>query len=465
MVEFKEEVSYEIEQSPIIAQEMIEKILFLVSESIYDIEIKIVSKPYGINYMTSLFLSLVEWNYLRYDTEDTIECEEFIEPIPPKIDSWARGVVPVRKEYKKFVEPLIVPLLDSKPSTGVFKSNFTGCSSRVAKDIIIQEYAEGVPMDVPDCIISDHEEFLRSKKQKQIQMKAQEILRLKQQKLKEKQASEAILTKFRGAIPEFTYDYKGNMIFTSPFEHKKPSTRVNYKVIESHNNIFSKHSQIKHQAFSSVSTLSKPSKAPSVKLEPLETNPLNKLKSPIALDNIFLSPKVKITYSTLASSYAAKPSLSQKTIVPKPPSFPIESQNFDYGYFGGLNTLQTVPEFSMKSSGFHKIQTNSGADTDKKIKKKGDKVIKYSKDMKIEDNASPVHAFNLNIINDKNWGTNPTFTQPIFSARLPKAYTAKDKLDLLKLTTKKNQKKTFASPISHISLQEKIKKSADFLFK
>ena len=106
------------------ARETIEKVLENTTKILYDKEIGLKSRKYGILNTIELLFCMVESKYIRFDTGFFEDTEEIDEPITPLIDTWVRSSIPVHKKFKAQQVKIETSMANENKSSVSFKTSF-----------------------------------------------------------------------------------------------------------------------------------------------------------------------------------------------------------------------------------------------------------------------------------------------------------------------------------------------------
>lgn len=403
-------------------------LLDVVNEKVYALGLMKKIAPYSVSSVCSLIFNSVDACFIRREVESQWELIVENEPKANGNDSWARSVVPVKTKFVK--EFKTQSSVHSNSDTNIFRKNKVKSEEKVK---FIEEI-KAFPIKEPEIAYDPHEEFLRNKKIRQEKLKNEEKLRLNQLKLDEKKKKQLVVMKFRGKIPKYTHGTDGKLIFVSPIRKfdKKECETVNYKIIEDKTAEFqpnqeTEEEQIKKPIFHlptfepvSAKTLEYLQLSPRVSLR----RPLENHLPPVKTELLCTQSEVNLKVSD------KKPKVPGKTLKKK-----ISSPKF--------LTERPAEKKSWKE------QWNVQG------------FIKKSKEIDKNSNLSPVDTFNLNILENENWGANPSLRILKLPARLPKNNTLKDDWEVFGHIFKKPKDKLFASPEELMGTTNKLKKPKD----
>lgn len=272
------------------AREIIEKVLENTTKILYDKEIGLKSRKYGILNTIELLFCMVESKYIRFDTGFFEDTEEIDEPITPLIDTWVRSSIPVHKKFKAQQVKIETSMANENKSSVSFKTSFYRTNSmRKPKNspLKIKEDPVPFPMDVQIPEISDKEEFIRLKKERDFKRKQEEMKRLEVLKLEEETKKKLLAKQLNGKGKDYTYDSNGKIIVISQFKNEK-------NLLESTSYKFTDNPELVSKEliknFYDPSPVMKKFKV----LEPIPEKPFKQSQSVTILDQLKLAPGVSI---------------------------------------------------------------------------------------------------------------------------------------------------------------------------
>ena len=446
-----------------LASEIIEILLENVVAEIYDRDIYKRSEKFGIIYILDVILSTVEWKYIRNDLGTVFDYVEDEEPMSNSIDTWARSVIPV---HKKFKPPSIrdsdnIALALDVKSTVSFKTSLYRTNSmkriKAPQEKPIKEGSLPYPMDFEMPIISDAEEFIRLKKERDFKKKQEENKRIDILK-KEERAKKKLLSKqLNGKDKDFTYDCNGKLIIIVPFStEKKVIETMNYKVLSPKPPIV--------ENLPKKSVIATPGLETKIRgLDPPLEKTYKLTQSINILEHLRLAPGVTLiteqTNSTtsarsLESRRAKKGADSEsilnlkKSLKDLPSPQPIKN----------MALLETISE-NVKS--LPKLPAVTNTYKYQKKLQAADIVKAYNRESNRNLDLNSIDLFNLGILSNPQWGSNPAAKGVKLPLRMPKALTAKDKWELYGHMITKPKDTPFASSQELWSLTDTVKKPRD----
>ena len=377
------------------ARETIEKVLENTTKILYDKEIGLKSRKYGILNTIELLFCMVESKYIRFDTGFFEDTEEIDEPITPLIDTWVRSSIPVHKKFKAQQVKIETSMANENKSSVSFKTSFYRTNSmRKPKNspLKIKEDPVPFPMDVQIPEISDKEEFIRLKKERDFKRKQEEMKRLEALKLEEETKKKLLAKQLNGKGKDYTYDSNGKIIVISQFKNEK-------NLLESTSYKFTDNPELVSKELIKSSYDPTPVMKKFKALEPIPEKPFKQSQSVTILDQLKLAPGVSIVSGP-----------------PKPVSSPRPRENTRLAYTFTEPIIKTqkipkiLPAIPVKNMPFMDIfnQTSDPTDTkqpkyeDKKLTNTTsvDKIKQYTKDMIKSNNLNSIDIFNLGILSN-----------------------------------------------------------------
>ena len=445
-----------------VAYEVIEESLNLFAEEIYNKEIKFRSRGFGVNCTIELIFAVVETGFLRKDLGDEDLDQEYFEPLPPDTDTWMRSAVPVHKKFvnKRVEKTETIPQSDIK-STQSFKTSFyrTNTMQRLMKKPSkIFEEPVPFPMDIVEVEISDKEEFIRLKKERDFKRKQEEIERLESLKKEEEIKRKLLNKQFGGKMKNFTYDFNGKILIVNPMKTERELLeKVEFSIVPDPKPEDYPKSVPRTEHSTRVGNERKK------QLDPIIERPFKQVQSLSILEHIRLAPGVTIgpssrpQNSSRVPESALKPSIKKHQLLPLnpiiPPLKPKSSRLLESMSEAAL-TLPKISETLQKS-------TKRISNTQKTGKKKVNQVKQYTKEMKFTDNLNEIDKFNLAILSDREWGKNPPMKSVKIPARVPKAVTAKDQWEIFGYLGKKPKDDPFMTAEELWQVTSSLKKPRD----
>jgi len=189
---------------------------------LYDRYIEGKSIPHAVKEAVGYVASILEVNFIRTDTGERTYWQEDDEPQPAIIDSWASGVVPVRKRFVvREDNPPTPASLEASVHSGTSHNTSVSRKSNTKRRTRTVEPPSKVFLTIPlETIVDDEPDFDEANRQR-IEDKA--VLAKKEAERKKKQQREAleVARKIEREQTELakkalTYDYEGKLIFTKP---------------------------------------------------------------------------------------------------------------------------------------------------------------------------------------------------------------------------------------------------------
>lgn len=455
-----------------LAQEVLDSALNQFSEVIYNKEIKFRARGFGVSYTLDLVLCVLESGFIRRETGCDIEDEEMPELCPPITDTWMRSSIPV---HKKFVSPKIekterLETIPEAKSTVSFKTSFYRSNTLqklIRKPSKIFEEPLPEPMEIDFIEISDAEEFMRLKKERDYKRKQEEIIRLEALKKEEDNKRKLLAKQFNGKMKNFTYDCNGKILIVNPPKIEADLIeKVEFKVKDEEKF----EDKIKSVPRTGQNTRNQFERKKF--LDPIVEKPMSKVYSLSILEHIRLAPGVSIGTSKRVANTARSGELAsgpvkkiethgpglQSLRMPEPGSeimkkkLKLAESASEAGL--ALPQIQSRKELSLGTKDKNKSKSKSD-------RKKSNQIKQYSKEMAADDNLTDYDKFNLAILNDLTWGKNPATRSIKVPARVPKAMTAKDQWEIYGYLAKKPKDDPFISAEELWKLSSQKKKPRD----
>ena len=445
-----------------IAYEVIEESLNLFAEEIYKKEIKFRSRGFGVNCTIELIMAVVEAGFVRNDPGDEELDQEYLEPLPPDTDTWMRSAIPVHKKFiNKRVEKTETLLPSDLKSNQSFKTSFYRSNTMqrlMKKPSKIFEEPVPFPMEIVEVEISDKEEFIRLKKERDFKRKQEESERLENLKKEEENKRKLLARQFGGKMKNFTYDYNGKILIVAPPKSSSELLeKVEFTVVPDPKPEDNLKSLPRTEHGTRVGNERKKL------LEPITERPFKQIQSLSILEHIRLAPGVTIGTSSrpLNSSRVpdstTKSSMKKLQLLPLNPIIPPAKKK-------SSRLLESMSEAALslpKISETLQKPSKKVSSTQKTGKKKPNQIKQYTKDLPFTDYPSEFDKFNLAILSDREWGKNPPMKSVKIPARVPKAVTAKDQWEIYGYLGKKPKDEPFMTSEELWQIASSMKKPRD----
>jgi hypothetical protein len=306
---------------------------------------------------------------------------------------------------------------------------------------------------------------MRLKKERDFKRKQEENTRLEALKKEDENKRKLLAKQFNGKMKNFTYDCNGKILIINPPKVEADLIeKVDFQVIP----------EKPEEKIKSLPRTGQSTRLPQERkkiLEPILEKPLNKVHSLSILEHMRLAPGVTIGTSNRVASTARihdLPSTHFKRFE-IPGTQPLKIPDFEPRSLKPLKLVETVSESVLTLPKIEKPETfKSQIKTlSRPSRKKPNQVKQYSKEMHASDNLSDYDKFNLAILNDLNWGRNPSTRNVKVPARVPKAMTAKDEWEIYGYLAKKPKDDPFISveELWKLSSQKKKPRDRPFLEK
>ncbi|OMJ75849.1 hypothetical protein SteCoe_24909 [Stentor coeruleus] len=477
-----------LNNAEVVAYEFIEELIDYGGMQIYENYLTIASIPHSVKSTIAVSVSMVELLYFRRDTmysqdkkQKIIENEkdrwvEDIEPIPCSIDTWARNAIPVKKKIrvpkseniKNIAQPDTKSMKSFSPRrTRISKAQKTNKSMKnIIENHPINEGQTPIPILEDIKEINEEVEFLRSRKEQEMQKRKEDQERVKKIKEEEAELEKKILKdseEMKNKI--LTYDYKGKIIQVNPIksenlpelgakvrylsheppliEEVKPDIKkitskefVSVKIIKTapqqEKDWVKNATFIQQQLFETINLSPgvKIIEGTRTKLPPSETPDIFKTMS--RKDYITLhKPKSELTYKKNLTPGLSDKNHSSKTSLESMKKTQDSKKDF----------FDMIPDYNYDDDEDFK-EKNIPLITPSKSRNHGN-IIQYGADYKLDISAGPNDKFNMEIIHNNKWGINPPVKEPKVFERLPKKPTPKELRDIYGHIVKKPKDKPF----------------------
>lgn len=422
---------------------VLDEVLIYGADLLYDHYINSLSMPYAVASVTALLENAVESSYLRHDIGESSVYELVAEPTPCAIDTWARNAIPTKRKAKlRPVQELSSQnvALDNKSMrsvrSGVTTKNPRGLRSMTSNvNTINEQLYRPIPIETTEEEISEEEELMRQRKDRQHNRKKEELERMKQIKEEEDQRQRKLSKEAEELKKKpFTYDNKGQPIIINPPKlDKMPPMAMHtlfeiqgteQKVLKSRREQEMASARVKKQVPSAEQewvknmTSVQPPMIDSIKLAPGVTLIQDKQSKFAPLSTTLGTTLTRAQYRQTARREpllaSSQPVLSKKeTIVISQPSLretPVEEELKE-------DLFEAIPEYE---SVIQEIEEEFIHSHRKVLvpAHSQHKVTTYSKDFNSNE-MTPIDRFNLEILANRNWGINPPTKQAFLPKNLP----------------------------------------------
>lgn len=454
------------------AEDIIERVLDEGAEILYDKDVYERSHKFGIENTLNLIIAVVEIKYARYDPGPALIDEELEEPEPPCIDTWVRSAITIHKKFRTVDKEKAETFIPTETKTSMsFKSTFTRMNSmRKQKPPVVKihEIAVPIPMNLPEPEVSDEEEYMRLKKERDYKRKMDDLARQEAVKKEEENNKRLLAKQLLGKSKNFTFDYQGGIIIVSQPAIDKDGEKIGYKITET---ILEEAKESPKPsprgAHSSLPTERKPRM-----LEPIIDKQFKQIQSLSILDHIRLAPGVSIVSGNntksipslrgidyLGSKKSPKNEMATKSSkASKDTDTEKEkSAQFIQKPIKNMNLLDSLSENTAS-------MPNLPINIKRKLAplvKESDQVKQYSLEMRNRDNLTAFDKFNLAIMTNSEWGKNPPTRAPKLPANLPKVATARDRWEIYGHIPKKPKSRPFMTTQELMEFASNIKKPRD----
>lgn len=449
-----------------VANLVIEECLNLFAEEIYNKEITFRSRGFGVNNTIEMILAVVEVGFVRNDIGGDQFDEEYDEPLPPETDTWMRSAIPV---HKKFISPKIEKSDTLQPtdikSTHSYKTSFYR-SNTIQKLIKapskIFEAPVPFPMEIPEIEISEKEEYIRLKKERDFKRKQEEAARLEVLKKEEESKRKLLAKQLGGKMKSYTYDCNGKIILVYPPKTESELLeKIEFKLLKD---------PIPEEFPKSIPRTEQSTRAGLEKkkqLDPITERPFKQVQSLSILEHIRLAPGVSIGTSVRQLNPPKNLDSGPKKYIKKPKLLPLSSTNPSQTDPKPVKLLESMSELALtlpkisekpKNSETQKLPLKKNSTLQKTAKKKVNQVKQYTKEMFSAEGLTEFDKFNLAILSDREWGKNPPMKNVKIPARVPKAATAKDRWEIYGYLGKKPKDEPFMTAEELWQISSNLKK-------
>ncbi|CAG9321048.1 unnamed protein product [Blepharisma stoltei] len=488
------QIQEDLENAEVAAYHAIQSIYSLGGEILYDHYIDQKSVSFASQNLQSLLANTLEAYFIRHDLGETEAWKEDQEPVPCKIDTWARASIPVKKKIKMpSVETSNQQLPADMRSVKSFRSS-RSVFNQVNKlnktvrgmqgEVIDEVKGQPIPIAQDKEDISEEEEQMRQRKEREMKRKRDEKERIRLRKEEEEEKEKKIVREAEDLKHKlFTYDSKGKIVLVNAIKYDTiPPTAMIMKytlpvpVVEENSSKDQKKPKKETKEFSIVKAR---------KQAPLQEQEWVKNVTSVAppiFDTIKLSAGVTVVegsrtkypnhqsseklktmtrkeYRTLTDQHIPT---NYKDIVDNPrdnydrKSSPQSSQE---SFKPGSNIqskrdlLESIPDFDEENHDVEELTEEDSMAEKPSVKlpkpdtrSKKDRILQYGQSIEETEEMNPVEKFNLSILRNKQWGTNPPFKQAFVPDKIPKKHpNSKEALQIYGDQIKKPKDEPFAS--------------------
>ncbi|CAG9319482.1 unnamed protein product [Blepharisma stoltei] len=453
----------------IAAYNAIQSIYSLGGEILYDHYIEQKSVSFAVQNLQSILANTLEAHYVRHDLGDPEIWKADEEPVPCKIDSWARNSIPVKKKIKMpSVETTTQQVPADMKSVKSFKSSrsaFTQVKQLnktlrgMQGEVIEETKGQPIPIQQENEEISEEEEQMRQRKEREMKRKREERERIRQRKEEEDEKEKKIVKEAEDLKNKtFTYDNKGKIVIVNPLKYDTiPPTALVVKytlpvpIVEENPKDQKKPKKDQTKEFSIV----KARKQVPVQEQEWVKN-VTSVAPPI-FDTIKLTTGVSIIeggrtkypvnqaggdlktmtrreYRTL-SEHRPNPSImnmADNLNLSNDKRSPRSSQE---SFKPGSNNtqskkdlLESIPDFEEPNHDVEELSEEESLSGSKSVKiprsntSNKDRILQYGQTIEETEEMNPVEKFNVSILKNKQWGTNPPFKQAFLPDKIPKKH-------------------------------------------
>ena len=481
-----------LKNAEIFAYEIIQDLISAGAELLYQNYVSEKSIPFSAKSTLEVVFSTIELYYLRHDMREVPDWSEDPEPLASSIDTWARNAIPVKKKIKMpQTEQSSVILPPDAKSSMSYSSRRSGLgrivkqsrSLRNQKDNIPIE--EGViPMPIPEDKndVSEEEEMLRSRKERELKRKKEEVERLK--KIKEEEAEkEKRMQKEADEMKKksFTYDHKGKIIFVNPVKHDNiPNTFTAIRYVAEEPLKEEPKPQVKRNPPRDFAAVKRLKSAPmqekewvknitSIQLPMFEAIKLSanvtfidgsRTKYPTENREEFKTMSRKQYNAIYQTKQEAEINISAGLPDKKSPSVS-SGESLKKSPDSKKDLLDIIPDYESLAERSEQSNIISTSLSPLRVSQHG-KIIQYGTSFQLDESAGPNQKFNAEIIKSKNWGLNPPMKEPKVIERYPKRPDSKEMRELYGDILKKPKDNPFITPQELWQVKgPKIKKPRD----
>eukprot|EP00742_Colponemidia_sp_Colp-10_P002790 GILJ01002983.1.p1 GENE.GILJ01002983.1~~GILJ01002983.1.p1 ORF type:complete len:601 (+),score=117.23 GILJ01002983.1:80-1882(+) len=358
------------------AEEVLDEIFTKGALILYDKYIEEKLCPYAVARSIGVAFDVAEIAFLRHDIGESeqksslwIQEEEFM---PSRIDTWARGAVPIKKKIRQPTSSEATFKFEAGPRTVKSsgsstsrlerrKQNAAEPSKQQGKDAVKKVKAIPIISESTVESINDDEDKLREMKDRELKRRREEEARQAKKKAEE-EADKLKLAKMQTdlRLKEFTYDHNGNVLFIQPVNVDKlpPSNyNVNFDLKSESESVDDK--KRKGNGVKSKPAVGKKPVATSKTAADVEFVKASNSAQPPVWDTMKVSPGVKLTENGRSKAGPKKVS-DASHISRRDYTSMVDSQIMSTHSFG--RSLQPVMEAS-----FSPLQQSVNSHTDQRI--------------------------------------------------------------------------------------------------
>lgn len=502
-------IQEDLDVAEVAAYSVIESIFALGGEILYDHYIDEKSVSFSVQSVTSLLANTVEAYYLRHDTGEVAVWQQDQEPVPCKIDTWARGAIPVKKKYKMpAVETSNQQQAADMRSVKSFRSSRSGFAkvSKMNKTIrnlnnntqtIDEVKGQSIPIAQDKEEISEEEEQMRQRKEREMKRKKDEKERLRLRKEEEDEKEKKIVKEAEELRnKQFTYDTRGKLMLVNSIKYDAipPAALVmKYTLpISLNEDQQGANKKLKKENTKEFSIIKARKQAPATEQEWVKN--VTSVAPPI-FDTIKLAPGVSLIEGA-RSKFPTHQASETKTMTRREYKSLADYQPSNYGALldnpgqTGLekksstvsshdsfrpasnvqskkDLLESIPDFEDNHDVEELDEEDSFAErpsvkpkVDRLSKK--DRILQYGETVEETEEMNPVEKFNIGILRNKQWGNNPPYKQAYIPDKMPKHPNSKEQWEIYGDQIRKPKDEPFATIKELWAKNEKaIKKPRD----
>jgi hypothetical protein len=413
-------------EAVVAAAQVVDRLISKGADVLYERYLSQRSEPYAVHSAVSQAICLAEIFYLRRDLGEVADWEDDTEPIPATVDSWASGRIPVKKRVVVRTDTTI-PSLESaelssaKSGKSQDKKTDATVNGRARRrnrtvEAPAKEY-ELFPLE--DCAESENVEFdelNRSRiEQKELLAKKQVDRQKKERREALEQARKIERDHAELAKKALTYDYEGKIIFTQPLVTKNTAYVPKYLIQPSDLAPI----KAKRVASTEVGVI-KDKRAPSKEVEFVKTikaqsvmwDIISTTKGVIIRDgNMAKGERIDLGGRMTRKDYMRNVKLKR-----------LEASaelSMDRSSVEGSSLEATQPP-AYRDVPDYELPNESEMFSMTPIPQGSSFIIQYSKDTPFIEESSEIDRFNMSIVEDRDWGMNPTFRGVKSPARVPR---------------------------------------------
>ena len=457
------------------AFDLIETIMQNGGDLLYDNYISEKSIPFAVRSTLCVLGSTVEQYYMRHSATEGASWPEETEPSPCSIDTWARNAIPVKRkmrmpstEQTSFALPADAKSVASHSSrrSALGRSVRQGRSLRNPKEnASIEEIVAPVPIPQDKNNVSEEEEMIRTRKEREVKRKKEESDRMKkirdeevEKEKKMQKETEDIKNK------SFTYDHRGKILYVNSVKYDSiPAMYTAVKYVSEEPLQELPKPLVRKTQTRDFASVKRNKTAPHQEKEWVKN--ITSIQPPL-IEAIKLSanvtfiegPRVKYaqnledskTMSRKQYNALYQPKIDQTALNTGMPDkkssmgSSVDSLKRSPDSKGDL--FDIIPDFEDFNAAAETNQKGSPVNSPSRTAQQHGKIIHYGSGFKADELAGSSQKFNAEILKNKNWGLNPPIREPRLVERVPKRPDSKELRELYGDIVKKPKDKPFITP-------------------